>query len=351
MKKKRIGYLFGAGASHAVVKALDSTKGLMTADIQRVIEREDSGSIDPVLWNELVSTGRDVEHIISVVESMYDSTSSIRLRELYQGAIVQLTEAAVKNVPRNNLYSVLADIHFNGGGTEELAFFATLNYEDLLERTLTTHYAAAVDYKLLTRPRSPKRRRNVDVYKLHGSFNWKNQRPVNVADMFKLKPHEPLWIPPGVDKRRENYPFNLLWGSFTEALMECDVLRIVGCSLSRNDWSLIPVLYAVQKLTGRKPGLSIEMIAGVETVRRVQQTYKYLDLKSMCECEEMMSSWKTKFPHAPESEVRGLMESHFKGGKNYFSDWLDAKIEHMIEVEKKDMVRAKVAHNFYYRAA
>ena len=56
-----------------------------------------------------------------------------------------------------------------------------------------------------------------------------------------------LWIPPGVDKKRENYPFNYLWGQAVENLLECDVLRVIGCSLSRNDWGMIPILYTIQR--------------------------------------------------------------------------------------------------------
>lgn len=330
--------------------ALDSTQGLMTDDIRRKIEGGNSDTINTALWNELIIDGRDIEHIISVADSMYDASCSNKLRDLYRSAILDLSQKTLASLPAQNLYSVLADIHFNAGSDEELAFFATLNYEDFLERTLTTHHRATIDYRIAgTGPKTTKKRRIV-VYKLHGSFNWENQRPVRVADMLKLESYQTLWIPPGVDKHRGNYPFNVLWGHFTEALMSCDVLRVVGCSLSRNDWSLIPLLYSVQKLAERKSPLSIEMIAGVQTATAVQQAYSYLDLKSICECEEVATVWKTKFKRSSPAEIREHMDTHFSNkSTNHFAEWLDAKIEHILEVEKRTMRNARLARDYYYR--
>ena len=80
-----------------------------------------------------------------------------------------------------------------------------------------------------------------------------NRRPIRVKSMTSLnKKDNALWIPPGVDKRTEYYPFNLLWGKAKEFLMNCDILRIVGCSLNRNDWALIPILYIIQKFNDNR---------------------------------------------------------------------------------------------------
>jgi hypothetical protein len=54
-----------------------------------------------------------------------------------------------------------------------------------------------------------------------------------------------LWIPPGIEKDKDAYPFNILWGKAFE-MLDCDVLRIVGCKLKQNDWGLLSLIFNTQ---------------------------------------------------------------------------------------------------------
>ena len=95
--------------------------------------------------------------------------------------------------------------------------------------------------------------RPLRVIKLHGSFTWTDSWPVRRSR--RLKSPDPLWIPPGIQKAKERYPFNILWGLAREQL-ECDILRVVGCRLSASDWDLISLIFSTHHTHGsNKPCL------------------------------------------------------------------------------------------------
>jgi hypothetical protein len=104
---------------------------------------------------------------------------------------------------------------------------------------------------------------------LHGSFNWKRGPHSIIIDEVQaqnVEQAEMLWIPPSVEKELDSYPFNLLWGNAFE-MLDCDILRIIGCNLSQNDWGLISLLFNSQLRSGGD--YRIELIrsheGGVET--------------------------------------------------------------------------------------
>ncbi len=354
-KKKKVIYLFGAGATQAVVKAINPEKGLLTADIQDVIEKQfSSKGVDDRIWNELITKGNDIEHLISVLESQHNYAASEKLREHYRDAIVKLSEEISDNPP-SNLYSILIDLHRNIKKLdEELSCFITLNYEDILERTIKAHFKYEIDYTIQTLKMKKIKRTSIKVFKLHGSFNWFNSRPIAVKKMASLQSKDTLWIPPGVEKRKENYPFNLLWGKAIEQLMNCDVLRIVGCSLSRNDWGLIPILYTVQRFNENGSGMEIQVIDYPETADSIKKMYKYLNVKSLTELPEFFSFYKKQFQNAQnDSEVINEIEAKFieKEKVNPLQEWLDAKIDYAFNVLHADLTSAQnYVYNFYHKA-
>lgn len=451
----KIVYLFGAGATQAVVKAIDPEKGLLTAHIQGVIENDCSPvGIEDKVWNELTTTC-DVEHLISVLESQYNYSTSEKLRKHYRDAIVKLANE-FSNKPPHNLYSILIDLHRNIYAlNEELSCFITLNYEDILERTIIDHFNCDVDYvfqpgkirassdfrmdefkdasaitalcmalsealnipniqsntntveylnevlkvtnlydkittikssqsytenikslkenyeitnsetdlKILNRylleefypqetPKSQIRGDSIKVLKLHGSFNWHNIRPIAVKDMASLESENTLWIPPGVEKKKENYPFNLLWGKAIEYLMTCDVLRVVGCSLSRNDWGLIPILYTVQQFNKNETNMEIQVIDYPEAIDTIKNTYKYLKVVGLFDLPEFLSFYKDQFPNAKnDSSVITEIKAKFSNNEkaNPLQEWLDSKIDDLIKRKVVIDTPNKIVSNFYYR--
>ncbi|MEW6054635.1 MAG: hypothetical protein AB1552_12740 [Nitrospirota bacterium] len=356
--KKKVVYLFGAGATHAVLKSISPTLSLLTKDIQERMARNHrkypSKRLSDKIWSELI-TVQDIEHLISVLESQHHYFASEIIREYYRNAIVDIIRSSpeLKKLPAKNLYTVLIDLHNNVNSfDEELLCFITLNYEDILERTIKAPLGFAIDYSLhldTSRPRT----KAIKILKLHGSFNWQNTRPVTVKSMTATKSSDSLWIPPGVEKKKDNYPFNLLWGQASEILMRCDILRIIGCSLSRNDWGLIPILYTVQRFNHTGKMIKIEIIDYPSVATAITHNYEYLDFQSLIDMPEILYYYKKFFPSASPGELIAEITAKFldKDKTNPFQEWLDAKIGYLIDRFKLDIKTPpqNIVHNFYYK--
>ncbi|MBI5100075.1 MAG: hypothetical protein HZB30_12670 [Nitrospirae bacterium] len=348
---KKIVYLFGAGATQAVLKSINPGLSLLTPDIQEKISRTYfPRTWDKKIWSELISVS-DIEHLISVLESQHHYHASEQIRKYYMEAIIDIAKDVSKNPPIKNLYSVLIDLHKNVTGlNEKLLCFITLNYEDILERTIESLFGLKINY-LLHSDNSIPTSDDIKVLKLHGSFNWQNTRPVTMKSMTTIKSSDALWIPPGVEKRKDNYPFNLLWGQATENLMQCDTLRIIGCSLSRNDWGLIPILYTVQRFNNTGKTIDIEIIDYPLTAKNIITNYKYMKFVTITELHEFLNYYKKQFPKAKTSgELIAEIEAKFfdKDKSNPFYEWLDAKIDYLSDDRKMDIKTPNnIVYNFY----
>lgn len=334
----KIAYLLGSGATQGVLRH-SSNLSLLTRDIQEHIGKglsaENPGFTDKI-WNEILIEGRDVEHLISVLDSQYKYDASNSVRDFYHRAIVDIA-GRIPAPLKPNLYTVLVDLHLNSklSETEELQCFISLNYEDILERSIELLLAPKVDYILETVGKPPPLPEDklIPVLKLHGSFNWENSRPINVKEMAELPfSKDALWIPPGVDKKKENYPFNLLWGKAVEYLSKANVLRIIGCSLSRNDWGLIPILYAAQSLS-QQGTLRIEIVDYSQSAGRITNSYSYLTVVGIDNLDEIkLYEKQSLLPNEGVTAANYFSEQN-EEKVNCFEKWLDAKIEKLYSDE------------------
>jgi len=351
-RKKRIVYLFGAGATEAVVKVIDPEKGLLTSDIRTKIEElfaRKAHVIDDLLWNELLSTTSNIEHLISILEYQNDFEASHVIRGYYRSALQDLARPFSDNPPALNLYTVLGDLHLNVDKKEELSCILTLNYEDVLEQSLVKHLGCKLNYGIEADTNSADAQ--VTVLKLHGSFSWVNCRPIQTGSGSGSNPEKALWIPPGVGKHIGNYPFNLLWGKAAECLMMAEVVRVVGCSLSHNDWGLVPLLYAAQKLSGRRPPLAIELIDFDSVCETISDNYRYLNFTKITQIDDVVAYHKRTFPQASAEDLAAELKANFSDSAkgNPFSAWLQAKIDCLVEDDEIDIsTEKKFVHSFYY---
>src|SRR5687767_14739123 len=101
MPKKKIVYLFGAGATQAVVKAIDSKNGLLTKDIQDEIRKNYRPGLDDKIWNELLSVS-DIEHLISVLDTQNQTKASEKIRGYYRESIIAIAKPISDNPPKKN---------------------------------------------------------------------------------------------------------------------------------------------------------------------------------------------------------------------------------------------------------
>ncbi|MEK6780993.1 MAG: hypothetical protein AABY93_04775 [Bacteroidota bacterium] len=333
--KKRIIYLFGSGATHATINAIDLTKNLLTSDIRdKIREKEFSikdKEIPTDVWNELMDAKVDIEHLISILETNYHYHSAQIIRKQYHEAILNLSKEVIANINKPkfkpNLYSILFDLHKVKKLKEQVTSIFTLNYEDLLEKSLKAHLDIEADY-LIASKKSSRLSTKIPVLKLHGSFNWLNIRPILVGNAHKIKESEALWIPPGVDKKRENYPFNFLWGRAFSFLTECDILRVIGCSLSRNDWGLIPMIYTAMRLTKVKPSFEIEIIDFFDKGKKIKESYPYLNIKNIIEIPEFEKYIRDYFTIDESLPIPSYAKDYISSENtklNIFELWLKSK--------------------------
>lgn len=333
--KNKVVYLFGAGASQGEFSYYGSPVRILMQDIvdgiSRRIESEHIESLFDVN-NELTIEGIDVEHLITLYESsgtQKHSEVAKGLKKLFREEI----QARISSLGESfspTLFASLIEMHSIPDFDEELAAILTINYEDLIERAMQD-VKGGINYlmKVINRHGSYRlEETSVPILKLHGSFNWKNEYPIAVVDNIEHE-EEVLWIPPGVVKRREYYPFSLIWGRAKE-IMECDILRIIGCSLSRNDWELVSLLYTTQNLRTDGRSYRIELIDSPERSARIKGEYKYLGMDTILDVPVVRDYLiREYFPHHTGKPVTEEIENELREGitsdkYNIFAIWLRA---------------------------
>jgi len=337
-ESKRVVYLFGAGATQAEISLVNDTVRILMIDVREgILKKIDTNKTTkkdyPGLINELSKESIDVEHLITLYESSGNDRHFNIARLLRKLFREEIQEKLSKLGPDFSpiLYPALIDMHEVDGLNEKISGILTLNYEDLLERGIQKlkdgiNYSVRMtnDHSLLHTDKDP----GFPVLKLHGSFNWKNEFPVTLMDDDKIvNPEDVLWIPPGVEKRRESYPFNILWGRARE-ILDCDILRVVGCSLSRNDWQLVSLLYTTQKLNARGQEYTIELINPPHTCDEFQKAYSYLSFRPISEIFEIRESITNTLGVKPEDKKSKAVEEYLSADRlNIFDVWLRSKGE------------------------
>jgi hypothetical protein len=316
MPAKKIVYLFGAGATIAeatyagIVEplSLEHISGLVVEKARRrKVLKEILGHIQP-------DDIKDIELYISLLESLqirkYTDMTNI-LRSLFC-AIIQ-EKLLVDNAPlKPTLSMALLQMHKAIEDQEELKGAISLNYDSLLDHAFNEiHHglnygikckcsATTDDYVL--------EQDSVPLIKLHGSFNWKRSFPLITIDEQQAQSGEQsemLWLPPSIEKERDMYPFNTLWGKAYE-ILDCDILRIVGCKLSQNDWGLISLLFNTQLRTD--DAYQIELITSHDSGLAIRSRNGFLkNVKAL-------------------GELEGCQLIVKYGTQNVFESWLKNKI-------------------------
>ena len=110
--------------------------------------------------------------------------------------------------------------------------------------------------------------------------------------------------------------------------MECDVLRVIGCSLNRNDWGLIPLIYTSLRLSRKNSPYEIEIIDFLDKGEKIKNDYPYLNIKSLIEIPEVISYlndvYDLKNTTIPKF-VKDDLSSDASKKLNIFELWLKAK--------------------------
>ena len=339
---KKVAYLIGAGASHACVKTLGSPNGILMSDLATDLVAgvkhlvQSNAQYRPLLRvvNEIVGEEADFEHLITFFD---ESPSSVHrafadgMREVFEAVLnARLQDIEMEyGSKRMSLYAALFDMYNVKGIDESLHGVLTLNYDDYIEvAAAEIHDSHRIDLDFSA---SRNEARRSWFLKLHGSFAWEDAWPIRRREVGSSS--RPLWIPPGIRKGKERYPFNLLWGLARDVL-NCDVLRVIGCRLGPSDWDLISLLFGTRHANrDRDLPYSIEIIDSPENAARLQKSYPYLAVKSLFEIDtlgvgrnlvgEFLGTAPCRYDALSDADTSRLREAvEHKGDENWFRRWL-----------------------------
>jgi hypothetical protein len=306
----RIVYLFGAGATHAEVAAIeietDEMKvGLGMGNVTKrvMLETQKENFFDCVRMFLGTEDNTNIELLISLFESngndIEGSTDKIvnRLKELVQNDITKMLTP--ERFKKFSLHKALFELHKIISDKEALHGIITLNYDTVLDEAYEEHYGYKPDYSFSSlREKSPSGEEKIPLLKLHGSFDWGS---IKIAG--RLRPVS--IIPLGANKNYLRLPYNFIWGRALEILAECDILRVIGCSLNPNDIHLIDLLFKAHVAKG-KP-FQIQLINGQLEGEKIKGRYSFFP--------NMTTADNILIPRLPN----GLREN-----VNFFKEWLKA---------------------------
>ena len=287
--------------------------------------------------NEIAVQNVDFEHVITFLD---DSPSSLHrefadeLRRIFEDILTdRLATIETKLGPdRRTLYLALLDMHNVPTLNERLQGILTLNYDNFIEDAAAEIYNGPVDFGIAAGdvPRDSAPLRPPPLLKLHGSFGWQDVWPIRPRT---TRLQRPLWIPPGIRKVKERYPFNLVWGRAREVL-NCDILRVVGCRLSPSDWDLISLLFSTRHSDlARTTPYTVEVIDCPRHAADLQARYPYLDVRSLLAIDARdigpnVASQVTgrsqhpRFAELSPGAAAELVEQVANSGLNWFRTWL-----------------------------
>ena len=275
----------------------------------------------------------DFEHLITFLDdvpSMQHREFAEEMRKAFEMVLREKLDLIREETLGDpiELYEVLLDLHNIHEFPEALQGIITLNYDEYIETAIEHVGDWAVDFGIRVEP-SPQQSESLRLLKLHGSFGWQDTWPISRGDTSDAT----LWIPPGIQKAKQAYPFNVLWGSARE-MLACDVLRVVGCRLGPNDWDLISLLFTMRYASlAHRP--QIEIIDAPEHALKLKQSYPYLEVLSILEVDpigrefinELTGKPPQRFEDFDEEERQEIVTSVGRE-RNWFELWLTQKVEH-----------------------
>lgn len=288
-QKKKIVYLFGAGATHAELINLEpdllrEKQGLLIGDVSsRVIQKARANQayrrgLETV---SATSGSLNIELLISLLEDskVHDWASKTELlkRLVEKDIKAILTPARTR---RFYLHRALFQLHKHRAmlPREEVIGFISLNYDGVLDQAYRQYYGEP-NYCFSLDGADPSSS-NIPLLKLHGSFNWSGATIRGRRRTVEI-------IPLGAHKTYLHAPYGFIWNRALEVLTTCDTLRVIGCSLSQNDEHLIDLLFKAH--LERSDAFEIEVIAPVSAGTAIRDNYGFFPkIKTLLEIEDLL---------------------------------------------------------------
>jgi len=286
----RIVYLFGAGATHAELINLEPTavekqeeRGLLMSNVStRVIEkaRRNAAYLKDMEMVSGTSGSLNIELLISLIEN-----SKIQGWESKTQQLKALVREDIESILTSDitaffyLHKALLEFHNHEvvKPQEQLIGLISLNWDDVFDQAYQEFHGAASYWFSLEQDTSSAE--TIPLLKLHGSFNWNRQEIRGRTRNIEI-------IPLGANKNYLHAPYSFIWNRALEVLIECDTLRVVGCSLSQNDFHLVDLLFKAHLERGK--AFDIEIIASESAGEGIQKNYGFFPgIKRLTELEDI----------------------------------------------------------------
>lgn len=314
---KKIVYLFGAGATNAEISYIDletdpNLVGLCMADVTKRVIHKTKGipAFSPIEMFLKTDQDGNIELLISLLEkNSHDfkgGTETIirELKDLVKQDIEdKLTDERLKQFL---LHRGLLELHKKSTDKEILHGIISLNYDKVLDEAYE-EIISKPDYGFSSERKDDK---GIPLLKLHGSFYWNE-----IEILGKIR--DVSIIPLGATKNYLRLPYNFIWGRALEILTECDILRVIGCSLSPNDAHLVDLLFKAHVL--RQEPFEIQIISSPTTGDNIKGAYPFLE------------------KIVPIDKIKGLDIPNVNNPNiNIFAEWLKYFTVSMLKKEEID---------------
>lgn len=320
-----VAYLFGAGATQAELSNYSPDKmsdanylakySLLLASVSKRVCNDAKRDKDFTRQiHRLLSTAglSNIELFVSLLEENQVDTAADIVDKLKSRIQKDILVRLKHRQEHFYLHKALFEFHKKKQARETLIGIISLNYDRIIDEAYELVHRKKPNYCLS----SPTARDDgIPLLKLHGGFDleYRNKKlPI---------------ITPAVRKNYLRLPYNFIWGRALELLMDCEVLRVVGCSLSQNDLGLIDLLFKAHM--SRKTPPIVQLINFDPVNNPVKENLGF-------------------FPRLqPATEIEGHLITDVNirnelASVNPFKIWLRAKIERMMEsaeIKKTTYVR------------
>src|SRR6266853_861479 len=322
--RMRVVYLFGAGATHAELANicedrisdagfLEKNSLLLASVSKRVcIAAKRDHDFTPKIRSLLSSTGlSNIELFISLLEDNHVPSASDIVQKLKAKLKKDILGRLRHRQERFYLHKALFEFH-RMNKEEDLTGVISLNYDGLIDEAYELITGRKPNYCF---SQDSSKDDSIPILKLHGGFDLKYREK-------KL----PI-LAPGVNKNYLELPYSFVWGRALELLLDCDILRIVGCSLSQNDLGIVDLLFKAHIKRNNPPVLQI--IEFDPENNRIREHFGFFPkVERALEIEGNLIS---------DVAIRDPFKS-----SNPFKIWLKAKIERVMkvaEIEKTTYVK------------
>lgn len=210
--------------------------------------------------------GTDIEKVISLLTASGIEEHLALAEEMRKHYFAEVCARLVAAIPvkKPSLAIALLEMHSNASfrnNDESLSGVITTNHDGLLQAAFMDVFKAVdvgfpFDSNDIAMPNGGSL---PPLLQLHGSFTWGFGIPLAITLLSDTLAYsaDASWIPPTVLKESKSYPFNKLIATAYELLTKrCDLLRIVGSSLTQNDWNILSLIFNAQRhnmLLGTEP--------------------------------------------------------------------------------------------------